>query len=333
MKSNPVLAEVTRNNMVESIHRGSYAIVGINGDLLASEGDITSPVFPRSAIKPMQALPLIESGAASAFGFTKAEIAVACSSQVGESSHIEAVRAMLKKAGIEESFLGCGAHWPSSESAMRSLVAAGKHPQNVHNNCSGKHTGMLATAKYFGESLENYVNTAHPVQKRIQSVIAEFCECELVEAPCGIDGCSAPNWAIPLKNLALGFAKFTNSDHSDQLSQKWSKSAATIVAAVKSAPEMVAGTNSFCTQIMKSIPRLIAKSGAEGVYCGAIPDAGIGIALKCDDGASRAAEVIFAKILSSLSTWNEEERTILLGYSQKKLQNLNGITIGELRAC
>jgi L-asparaginase II len=236
---------------------------------------------------------------------------------------------MLLKAGIDEIELQCGAHWPFYEEAGRTMAMAGQIPQNVHNNCSGKHAGMLATAKHLGEPLENYIAATHNVQKRIQATISDFCQCDLISAPCGIDGCSVPTWAIPLKNLASGFARLAKTTNQPR---KWVAASRVIFAAAKTAPYMVAGTDKFCTDVMKSVPRLFAKTGAEGVYCGAIPHAGIGIAVKCDDGATRAAEVIFARALAFLPDWTSEERVNLQLFSQLELKNRNLIIVGELWA-
>ena len=283
MTVNPILAELTRGGIVESIHRGSYAIVDTAGTLLASAGNIATPVFPRSAIKALQAMPMLESGAAEAFGFNAQEIAISCASHGSEERHISTVRSILKKAEVCETDLECGPHWPIYQPAGRMMAVKNQSPERIHNNCSGKHAGMLATAKHLGEPLENYVERAHPVQQRIETLIAEFCQCILSAAPCGIDGCSVPTWAIPLKNMALGFAKFGNAPSAENI---WGNSAEKLMEAVKSTPFMVAGSERFCTKLMEKIPRIFAKTGAEGVYCGAIPHAGIGIAVKCDDGAS-----------------------------------------------
>ncbi len=330
MNTNSILAEVTRGDIVESIHRGSFAVVDVNGHLLDYTGDIARPIYPRSAIKALQALPLIESGAADAYGFTQREIAIACASHNGEAAHVNAVRSMLKKAGISEEHLECGFHWPTHASAARALVVENQTPTNIHNNCSGKHAAMLATANHFGEALENYVDISHPVQQRIQSVISQFCQYEVSAAPCGIDGCSVPTWAIPLEKLAYGFARLSKKTRRNW---HWGEASLTIFDAVRNAPHMVAGTDRFCTRIMRAVPRLFAKTGAEGVFCGAVPHAGVGIAVKCDDGATRAAEVIFARVAADLSNWTNEEQLKLTSFSQATLKNRNEISVGEIRAC
>ncbi len=330
MSTNSILAEVTRGDIIESNHRAAFAVVDVNGNLLACGGDIARPVYPRSAIKALQALPLIESGAAKAYGFTKNEIAIACASHNGEAVHVNTVRSMLKKTGISDEYLECGFHWPTLASAARTLAVENQTPGNIHNNCSGKHAAMLATANHLGETLENYGEISHPVQQRIQSVISEFCQYDLTAAPCAIDGCSIPTWAIPLEKLAFGFAGLSRKAGRNW---RWEEPSLTIFDAVRSAPHMVAGTDRFCTNIMRSVPRLLAKTGAEGVFCGAIPHAAIGIAVKCDDGATRASEVIFAGVVANLPVWTTEEQSKLASFSHVTLKNRNGISVGELRAC
>ncbi|MCP4182632.1 MAG: asparaginase [Hyphomicrobiales bacterium] len=330
MNANPVLAQVTRGNIVESFHRASYAITDNRGTLLSSAGDIQRPIFPRSAIKALQALALIESGAAQAYQFTDEEISVACASHNGEAHHINAVRSMLRKSGVNEHKLECGLHWPTHAPAASLLAASNQKPGNIHNNCSGKHAAMLATAHYLGEKLDNYIDISHPVQQRIQAIISQFCQYDASTAPCGIDGCSVPTWAIPLEKIACGFAMLSNNSHDNW---QWSNASSTIIKSVRAAPQMVAGTGRFCTKIMNDVPRLFAKTGAEGVYCGVIQHAGIGIAVKCDDGATRAAEVIFAKIISKLPVWNKEEKAILSTYSSSELKNRNEIVTGDISAC
>ena len=333
MPANPILAQLTRGgtqgSIVESIHRGSYAVVDAKGNLLKSSGDINLPIFPRSAIKALQGLPLIESGAADAFGLSKQEVAISCASHGSEARHIETIRSILAKAGVGEENLECGSHWPLYAPAGREMAVKGETPERIHNNCSGKHAGMLATAKHLGEPLEHYVERSHPVQQRIQSIISDFCECDLINATCGVDGCSVPTWALPLKSMALGFAKFGGADVQDQ---HWAEPSMKIIKAVKANPFMVAGSKRFCTKIMEAVPRLFAKTGAEGVYCGAVPHAGIGIAVKCDDGASRGAEVIFAKIAASLDIWKKEELDLFTSFSKIDLKNFNDKVVGELRA-
>ena len=319
---NPVIAEVTRGDIVESRHRGAYAVVDSSGHVLAAEGGIAAAVYPRSAIKAFQCLPVIESGAADHFGFTDEEIALCCSSHNGEPEHVRVARSMLAKAGNAESLYECGAHWPYFEEARFNLVRHGEPCAAVHNNCSGKHAGMLALARQLGADPHDYVTLDHPVQQTIARRIGELCDVDLSQQPVGIDGCSVPTWAIPLKNLALGFARFSDPEN---------VAARRIIGAVRANPFMVAGTGDFDTLIMQAVPRLFVKTGAEGVYCAAIPHAGLGIALKIDDGASRASEVAISSVLAGLGVWTPEEMATLGRFRHHDLANWRKIEVGEVR--
>jgi L-asparaginase II len=264
-------------------------------------------------------LPMIESGAANKFSFNDEEIALCCASHNGEQEHVRVAHSMLLKAGIDENCYECGVHWPTSRAASYELVRAGQPAKDVHNNCSGKHAGMLALAKHLGADLQNYVKPDHVVQQKIAQTIADYCEVNITAAPMGVDGCSVPTWALPLKNLALGFAKLNTNP-----------SGARIIAAVRAHPFMVAGTGKFDTDIMKAVPRLFIKYGAEGVYCGSIPHAGIGFAMKCDDGAARAVEVGIAKVLSELDVWNADESAALKTFAHSEMHNWRKVTVGEI---
>ncbi|MCA3556289.1 asparaginase [Aestuariivirga sp.] len=320
--SNPVIAEVTRGGIVESRHRGAYAVVDRAGQVVAAGGGIAAAVYPRSGVKAFQCLPVIEAGAAGRFGFTEEEIALCCSSHNGEPDHVRVARAMLAKAGNAESLYECGAHWPSFEEARFDLIRNGEPCGAVHNNCSGKHAGMLALARQLEVSPHGYVKPDHPVQQAIARRIGELCGIGLSQQPVGIDGCSAPTWAIPLQNLAMGFARFADPEN---------KAARRIIDAVRKHPFMVAGTGDFDTLIMEAAPRLFIKTGAEGVYCACIPHAGLGIALKIDDGAARAAEVGIAAVLSGLDVWTPGEKATLERFRRHDLANWRKIGVGEVR--
>lgn len=313
---NPVIAEVTRGGIVESRHTGAYVVMNRDGAIIASGGDISAAIFPRSAIKAFQFLPVIERGAADHFGFTGEEIALGCSSHSGEPEHVRVARAMLTKADNDESLYECGAHWPSDKNSAREL----ERPLQIHNNCSGKHAGMLALARHLGVDPKGYVNPGHPVQRAVNRTISQICDCDLDQQPCGIDGCSVPTWAMPLSAMAFGFARLPNSAAGKR-----------IIAAARAHPFMIAGTGRFDTKLMTAIPRIFSKTGAEGVYCACIPHAELGVALKCDDGATRAAEVALAGILGRLDVWTAEERKLLEGFKRHDLVNWRKLVIGEVR--
>lgn len=326
---NPVIAEVTRGGVVESRHTGAYAIVDAAGKLVASAGDIAQAVFPRSAIKAFQCLPLIESGAADRFGFTDEELALACASHGGEAPHVRVAGSMLSKAGMSETQYECGVHWPYELSAQHELVRHAQEPRAIHNNCSGKHAGMLALARQLDAPVEGYSRIDHPVQRTVARTLSEICDVDIDAQPHGIDGCSVPTWAIPLRNLALGFARFGSGATLDEPRKA---ACGRIIAAVRAHPFMVAGTNRFCTRVMQKVPRAFVKTGAEGVFCGAVPHAGLGIALKCDDGASRASEAAMAAVLASLPVWSDVERQALKTFAETDLSNWRKIHVGDVHA-
>jgi L-asparaginase II len=321
--SNPVIAEVIRGKTVESRHRGSYFVSDARGSCIARSGDFTSAVFPRSAIKAFQCLPVIESGAVDHFQLSDEEIALGCSSHNGEPDHVRVARSILAKAGVTEADLECGAHLPMGRAATAQLLRSGQDAESVHNNCSGKHSCMLALARHMGIPPTGYTAPTHTVQREIATTIAGICDVDIASAPMGIDGCSVPNWAMPLKNLALGFARLASPEN---------PAGTRIIRAVRAHPFMVAGTKRFDTEIMQKVPRLFVKVGAEGVYCGCIAHAGLGFALKCDDGATRAAEVAVAAMLANLGCWTDEERMNLKSMSVAEEKNWRKIVVGEIRA-
>src|SRR6202171_2914973 len=205
--TNPILVEVLRGSLVESRHRGAVAVADSDGGAVLAVGDVTTPIFPRSAVKALQALPLVETGAADAFGFGDEELALACASHSGEPGHVAGVTRMLAKAGLDASALRCGAHWPMAQSAVAALARTGE-PSALHNNCSGKHAGFLCVACAKGIDHADYWRPQHPVQGQVRAVLENLTGTVLGDDRCAIDGCSVPTWAIPLENLARAFAKF-----------------------------------------------------------------------------------------------------------------------------
>jgi L-asparaginase II len=326
--SDPVLVEVLRGPLIESRHRGAVAVADAHGATVLSVGDVTAPVFPRSAIKALQALPLVESGAADRFGFGDEELALACSSHSGEGGHVEGVARMLGKIGLDASALCCGAHWPLYQPAAFALAKTGA-PSALHNNCSGKHAGFLCLAGAMGVAHANYWRPEHPVQQKVRAVLEDLTGAALGPDCCAIDGCSVPTWAIPLKNLAQAFARF-GSGHG--LSHRRAQAAARLRAACVRYPWHVAGTGRFCTEIMQLLgARALVKTGAEGVFCGALPEEGLGVAVKCDDGAGRAAEAVMAAILARYLSLPASERAELWRFVRPVVRNWNGIEVGAVR--
>jgi len=326
---NPVLVEVTRGTQVESRHRGAVQVIDADGATVLSVGDGERRVFPRSAVKALQVLPLLESGIADRLGITDAEIALACASHSGEPAHVAAAAAMLAKAGRDHACLECGAHWPLGEAASRALAAAGEEPTALHNNCSGKHAGFVCFACSLDESPAGYVRREHPVQEAVRGVLEDLTGASHTPDVIGIDGCSIPTYAVPLAALACGFAKFGSGVG---ISRSRGEAARRVRGAVARHPFMVAGTGRFDTRLMEALgERAFVKVGAEGVYCAALPELGHGIALKMDDGGTRAAEAVMGALILALLPLGDEERGTVEALARPVLRNWSGIAVGEVR--
>lgn len=327
--SNPVLVEVTRGGLVESRHRGSVVVVDADGGVVQSIGNVESPVFPRSAIKAIQALPLVESGAAEKFDFSDSEIALACSSHSGEPGHVEAAASMLKKIGLDHTGLECGCHRPTDEIANLKLAEQQQEPIALHNNCSGKHAGFLCFACHMGIDHAGYIEREHAVQRHVKDAMEALTGAVHAEDHCGTDGCSIPTYAVPLKSIALGFAKFASGIGLEPMRANAAKR---IFKACTENPWYVAGTDRACTQIMEAGKgRVMAKTGAEGVYCAAIPELGLGVAIKCDDGATRSAETIATTVIANLLSKDDADGEAIRTIGHQTLLNRNGIEVGETR--
>ncbi len=328
MESNPVLVEVFRGDVVESRHRGSLAVFDGDGTCVFSLGDVERPTFPRSAIKSIQALPLVESGAADAFGFENADLAMACASHSGEPEHVARASSMLRRAGLEAEVLECGSHWPFQQPVAIKLAQSGKTPTPLHNNCSGKHSGFLATCVHCGLETKGYVALGSQIQEMVRDVMEEVTGAVHAIDHCGTDGCSIPTYAIPLSKLAHGFARMTTGMG---LGGKRAAAARRLVTACMAEPFYVAGTKRACTELMRMAPgRIFVKTGAEGVFCGAVPEVGFGFALKCDDGATRAAEAMVTMLLARLFRKDEDLSVRLATFANPSMKNWNGISFGRI---
>lgn len=301
----PIFVEATRGGIAESVHRGRACIVDAAGRVLESWGDINALVFPRSAIKPIQAIPLVESGAAQALGVSDAEIALACASHAGETRHTRAVAAWLARMGLSSDDLECGPQEPDDPETAAELIRAGDPPGALHNNCSGKHTGFLATAKYMGEPLQGYVRFEHPVQQRVFGVVEEMSGQDLSAAPVGVDGCSAPAIAMPLAALACAMARIANPVG---LSDQRADAIRRIRTAWAAHSYLIAGRNSFDTEVIRGTGgQALVKKGAEGVAVAVLPRLGLGVALKIDDGAARARDVAMATLIHHAGAVSKEQ--------------------------
>jgi L-asparaginase II len=323
----PVAVEVYRGGRVESRHRVALAVVDARGGKRLVVGDPRTAVFPRSAFKPIQAIPLVESGAADAFGLDARELALACASHGGEPDHVATVTAWLARLGLGVGDLACGPHLPSHGPTAAAMQRAGEAPSRVHNNCSGKHAGMLTTAVHLGEPPAGYETPDHPVQRRIRTVL-EAMAGETLAAPPGIDGCGIPAWTMSLEGLARTAARF--ADPTD-LSPARRAAVHRLAAAMRGEPWFVAGTGRLCTALMQAAPAVLAKTGAEGVFWAALPEMGLGVALKVEDGAARAAEPALLAALRALGALDDRATAALAGFARPTLHNHAGAVVGEIR--
>jgi L-asparaginase II len=326
--ANPVLVEVLRGALVESRHTGAVAVADADGRPVLALGDVDRPVFPRSAVKALQALPLIETGAADIYGLGPEALALACASHSGEPGHVETVTRMLGSAGLDASALKCGAHWPMHQPSAQALARAGGTASALHNNCSGKHAGFLCVACAIVAEPMHYTMPAHPVQRLVKSILESLTGAVLGPDNCAVDGCSVPTWAMPLTSLARGFARFGAGAG---MAPERAKAAARLRDACATHPWHVAGSGRFCTELMQRFgKRIFVKTGAEGVYCAALPEQGLGIAVKCDDGAGRAGEAMMAGTLLRLAR-SITDYGALEPFTRKTLHNWNGLAVGEVR--
>lgn len=327
--ANPVLVEVLRGAVVESAHRGAVSVFDADGKPVWEIGDPTRPVFPRSAVKAIQALPLVESGAADAYGFGDRELALACASHSGEPAHAELAAAMLAKAGLDKTALECGTHWPFNHDATIALARAGGSPNALHNNCSGKHSGFICTCAHSGIAHQGYVKAGHALQEMVRDAMQSVTGAAHDADHCAVDGCSIPTYAVPLKSIALGFARMATGRG---FAPERAKAAKRLLSACMAEPFLVAGTGKADLALMQAAPgRIFVKTGAEGVYCAAVPELGFGIALKCDDGAARASEVMIAAVLAKLLRGDEALVAKLSELARPAIESRIGAKVGLLQ--
>ena len=324
--SNPVLVHALRGDVVENCHRGAIAVCDPRGRLIHAWGDVDQLVYPRSSIKALQALPLVESGAADHYSLSQAELALACSSHNAETIHTQAVKGLLARVGLEESALECGAHLPLHEPTAHHLLGERQQPGKIHNNCSGKHSGMLATACFLGEPTSGYVERDHPVQQRWFDVVSAMADVDMRALPWSQDGCGIPVIAMPLSAIATAFARFAAPD---DLDNQRAEAIARIRCAIAANPMMVAGSGRLCSDIMQlSGQRLLVKSGADGVYTATLPESGYGLALKIDDGHSEASQVALLAALQHLGALRSDEIEALSERCQIPIHNTRSLVTG-----
>jgi L-asparaginase II len=332
------LVEVWRGPIVESVHRGHLAAVDGSGETVAELGFPEMVTYFRSSSKAFQAIPVVALGAADAYGFTEKEIALACGSHSGEPMHVETAQGMLDKIGLNENDLKCGAHEPFSVEVTRELIRAGQEPRPLQNNCSGKHAAMLALAKHLGAPTANYYEGEHPVQQAVAKVVSQFCDTPIDQLKVGIDGCGVPVFGLPVRLMALGYARLVSPGESFDAPTR--DACRRIVRAMIKFPEMIGGSKDrLDTELIKAGKgRLVSKIGAEGVYTvGVLPCAewpkGLGLALKIDDGDDRRARPpAVIEALKQLNVVAKDDLTTLSEYAPIPITNRRGEHVGEVRA-
>lgn len=332
------LVEVKRGAITESRHRGHIVVVDTHGNLIASLGAPENVTYLRSSAKPFQAIPLLTTGAAEHFGFTDREVALACGSHNGEPIHTELAASMLRKIGRGPEALRCGAHEPYGVEAALELRARGEQPNALHNNCSGKHAGMLAVALHLGASIDNYENPENPVQKAIVDVVSQFSGVPVTDMAIGVDGCAAPVFGITVKAMALAYARLVSPPAS--FDKKTRDACERIVRVMSAYPELIGGTSDrLDTELMRAAPRrLVSKVGAEGVYTAGIKPSeewpqGFGIAIKIEDGDDkRARPTVVIESLRQLGVLRDESLEAVAKYAFFPVKNRRDDVVGEIAA-
>ncbi|KQX61131.1 asparaginase [Paenibacillus sp. Root444D2] len=329
MKPSDTIVRIFRGSITESIHRVHLAVVNAGGTLLYQAGDPQLITFARSTAKLIQALPVIESGAADHFGLTDAEIALCCASHNGEAEHVSTAQGILGKLGYHHEHLQCGAHEPYHAPTAQAMRERGESPSTLHNNCSGKHSGMLALSAHLGASPDTYMSIQHPVQ---QLMLEAVCAMTGVPKPLmqlGIDGCGVPVFGMRIDQLALAFARLGRPD---ELPQARANACQRIVAAVRKYPQFLAGSDRFDTRLIEVTKgRIIGKMGAEGIFAITIPEQGLGFVLKIEDGNVRALYPAVVEALKQLSLLSESEISELASYHTPTIHNWQGTEVGIIR--
>jgi len=322
----PVLVQVTRGGLKESLHRGVIVVVDATGRVVTALGDAQTVVFLRSTAKPLQALPVIESGAADRFGLGPAELAVMCGSLNGQDYQVAAVSSILDKIGLSVEALDCGVHAPSHRPTAAALAKAGQKPTALHNNCAGKHAAMLTLCVHFGWVPAGYVQTDHPVQRLILSRVAQATDTPEERIGLGIDGCGVPVFALPLANLALSYARLAQAAASGAPVAE-----ARVMSAALAHPEMIAGDERICTEAMRAGKgRFLAKTGAEGTYALALPESGWGVGIWLEDGHARGVNPTVIETLVQLGALGLEEAGGLATFHRAVVRNHRREEVGRV---
>jgi L-asparaginase II len=323
------LIETTRGVTPECLHLGSIAVVNTQGQVLAQAGDAHMQSFTRSTLKALQALPLMTSGAADAFGFDARDLAMTCASHNGEDMHVQQVQSMLDKTGIGHQRLACGCHLPLRFVYTAALPPADLQYDERHNNCSGKHSGFLAACAHLGLPLEGYTEPAHPLQQQVRLAVAQACQMDEHAMPMGLDGCSAPNYAMPLSKLALGYARLASGARDAQFGEAFAR----LSEAMTAHPDLVSGTERNDLDFMRiGAGDWVTKVGADGVQVVASKSRGEALAIKVLDGNKQALFATTVAALDQLGWLSSVQREALAPWAAQEIVNARGLVVGHRRA-
>ena len=326
--TNPVLVDIYRNRIIESCHRGSAIVVNSKGETVLAIGDTDRKIYARSSLKLFQAIPLLESGAADKFELSDAEIALACASHSAEPMHTDVVLSWLNRLGLDTDDLECGPVWPISDETKHQMVTSGNSPTRVHQTCSGKHTGMLTLARYLGVETNGYSGHEHPTQKAWMNTLSELIGVDVASQHWERDGCGLPAVCLSMERVAYGCALFADpqvigGDRGQAMSR--------IVSALQAYPGMIAGTGRCCTAVIQETNgAVLVKTGAEGVYAGVLPELGLGLTLKIDDGATRGSEVALGALLKELGAIDSRLYEQLGNFFEPKVFNSQNRVTGKI---
>jgi L-asparaginase II len=328
-KMNPILVEVYRAGVLESFHRGTICVVNEAGKIVFSVGDANQICYPRSAMKLLQVIPLLELGGMEHFHLSLEEIAVMCGSHNAEPEHLRVVESILNKIGATKDMLHCGPQYPSYKKAADEFIKTGTKPHHIHNNCSGKHAGMLALCKLLNYSTYNYLEPEHPIQQLIKKTCAAFYAYEESNMVTALDGCSAPIFSIPVYHQAVAYKNLVSMKNH---SAARAKACQTVVEAVSTYPFLVAGSGRYCTDMMRiTAPHIIGKTGAEGVFCMSFIKQKLGVCIKIDDGKMLPQYNVAQALIEATGMFSAEELAPLHHYAQEPLTNFNKLKTGEIK--
>lgn len=325
---NPLVVEVLRGPVVESSHQVVAVIAEDRGSVLGFYGNHEYVTFPRSAIKMLQALPMMESGAVEKFALDERMVALACASHAGEKQHLLVITQWLEKLQLTEEILRCGPAFPSHEGTRLEMLRKDLKPHRILHNCSGKHLGLVSAAMALGHNPANYDRWDHPIQIRVRKVLSEMMGIDHEKIPWGVDGCGIPTTAVPLQSVAIGLARMLSSS----IGEARHEACRRLLKAMTTYPQLVGGHDEFASRLMEvTRGRVIAKSGAEGVFTALVPERRTAVALKAQDGSRRAVEVALGGVLKSLGALSDEEFQALRDSTHPAVKNSRGESVGEIR--